>query len=74
MTAPRIPAQRAACGTNAGCIAHRKKHEQPCEPCLAAAAAHMRAYRRRTGRTTHELRPLTPVAVSGTGWPSEATR
>jgi hypothetical protein len=32
-------------GTRAGCIAHRKDGERPCDPCRIADNAYMRAFR-----------------------------
>jgi hypothetical protein len=35
----------AGCGTYAGLQAHKKRREEPCQPCKDAGAAYVRAYR-----------------------------
>ena len=42
---PLYVAPRASCGTDAGAQAHRRRDEDLCEPCKAAAAERLREYR-----------------------------
>jgi len=47
------------CGTYAGYNQHNKDGTPVCDECRAAATAYMADWRRRTGRITHELVPVT---------------
>lgn len=49
---------RAECGTNYGAQKHRERGEKPCEPCSAAAATYMDAYRIVTGCKTSVAIPV----------------
>lgn len=40
-------AKKAACGTYAGCQAHRRRGEVVCQPCKDAGSAYMRGRRAR---------------------------
>jgi DNA-binding CsgD family transcriptional regulator len=51
----------AGCGTWAGCQAHRKRGEKPCEPCRLARNAYVADWRRRTGN--YPTRRPTPAVV-----------
>lgn len=46
------------CGTYNGYRAHRRNNEDACPECRRANADYNKAYRIRTGRTTHILVPI----------------
>lgn len=49
---------RDNCGTYAGANAHKRRDENLCDPCRVAAADYVRDWRRRSGRTTRALQPV----------------